>query len=179
MQHKHTIKTQYKRNINTVWEGQMPRDVETNSHGKSTAQIDLYGEYHFKVDSKGRVSLPSKFRKCLTNNLLVSREPQDSCLYVFTANTFKAWIDQLFIDSFGGYDSSNRQHVLLRSKLNRRVDSVEVDSSGRIMLKSDFRDAVGIGKEVVIVGNTGYFEIWNPDKLAQEDENVDLSVLFK
>lgn len=140
--------------------------------------VDLFGEFRFKVDAKGRLALPSKFRKVLPSDLIVSRELTDECLYVFVPSEFNNWVNQLFVDKFGRYNASKRQHVLLRSKLKSRADEVEVDSSGRIMLKPEMRDAAGITKDVVIVGNTGYFEIWDADAYENVVENIDLGMFY-
>ena len=123
--------------------------------------FDLNGEYRFKVDDKGRVSLPSKFRKVISRDLVVTLNPVDECLWVFEPEGFNRWIDQLFVDRFGKFDSSSMQHIKLRSKLKRRSEDVQIDASGRIMLPAKMRGAVGIDKDVVIVGNTGYFEVWD------------------
>lgn len=140
--------------------------------------FDFHGEYRFKVDDKGRVSLPSKFRKVISKDLVVTLNPDDECLWVFDPDEFNRWIDQLFVDSFGKYDSSNKQHIKLRSKLKRRSEDVQIDASGRIMLPAKMRGAVDIDKDVVIVGNTGYFEVWDAKRCDEADEDVDLDLLF-
>lgn len=144
----------------------------------SRPAFDLHGEYRFKVDDKGRVSLPSKFRKVISKDLVVTLNPDDECLWVFDPDEFNRWIDQLFVDSFGKYDSSNKQHIKLRSKLKRRSEDVQIDASGRIMLPAKMRGAVDIDKDVVIVGNTGYFEVWDAKRCDEADEDVDLDLLF-
>jgi len=45
------------------------------------------------------------------------------------------------------------------------------------MLSADVRSAAGIDKEVVIVGNSGRFEIWDAKRYEQVDEEVDLGLL--
>lgn len=141
--------------------------------------VDLFGEFRFKVDAKGRLALPAKFRKVLPNELIVSRELQDECLYVFTSDTFNEWVEQLFEDRFGGYNASDRRHVLMRSKLKSRADEVEIDSSGRIMLKPELRDAAAIEREVVVVGNTGHFEIWDAYAYDKTMDDIDLGAFYE
>ncbi len=135
---------------------------------------DMYGEFRFKVDSKGRVAVPAEFRKVLSDELVVSREIDDKCLYVFQPEAFNAWIEDYFNDMFGGYSASNRRQVRTRSLLKSRARGTEIDSSGRIMLNPQAREAVGIGKDVVIVGNTGYFEVWDPDAFDEEFGDIKL-----
>lgn len=140
--------------------------------------VDLFGEFRFKVDSKGRLALPAKFRKVLSRDLVVTLELENKCLYVFEVPSFNEWVEQLFNDKFGGYNASNREHVKLRSGLKSRADSVEVDSSGRIMLKPEMRKLAGIEKDVVLVGNTGYFEVWDADAYDAEIGEIDLGIFY-
>ncbi len=121
--------------------------------------VDLNGSFRFKVDAKGRVSLPSQFRKVLANDLVVTLDPHDEFLMVFD-------------------NPSSRNYLAVRRKLKSRARDVEVDSSGRIMLAADQRETVEISKDVVIVGNTGYFEIWDARRYDEMDAGIDLGFLI-
>lgn len=156
----------------------MADGVEKAGGAAATDVVDLNGIYHFKVDAKGRMSLPSSFRRELPEKLVVTRNPHDECLYVFEPKAFNDWIIQVFKDKFGGYDNSDGGHVRLRRKLKSRAADAVVDSAGRIMLSAEQRSAVGIGKNITIVGNTGYFEVWDADRYDEMDEEVDLGLLF-
>ncbi|HIW76126.1 MULTISPECIES: division/cell wall cluster transcriptional repressor MraZ [Gordonibacter] len=152
--------------------------VDTAEGTKTTRIVDLNGEYRFKVDAKGRMSLPAKFRKALSSDLVVTRNPKDECLYVFEPEAFNNWVIKALEDKFGKFDSTNDLHVRLRRKLKSRAKDVEVDGSGRIMLPSEARAATGIDKDVAVVGNTGYFEIWDAKRYEMQDDDTDLSLLF-
>ena len=141
-------------------------------------QVDLNGEFRFKVDAKGRVALPAKFRKVLSKDLVVTLELGDECVYVFETPDFNKWVDKLFVDKFGEFKESDRVHVKLRRKLKGRARDVEVDSSGRIMLPAEVRAAAGIDKEVGIVGNTGRFEIWDAKRYEEMNDDIDLSLFY-
>ena len=145
---------------------------------EARAQVDLNGEYRFKTDAKGRMSLPAKFRKVLSSELVVTRNPQDECIWVFEPDAFNDWVVTLFEKRFGGFDPSDKMHVDLRRKLKARAFDVQVDAAGRIMLPADQREKVGIDRDVAIVGNTGYFEVWDAKRYEAADEQVDLGLLF-
>lgn len=145
--------------------------------GKHT--VDLNGEFRFKIDAKGRMSLPAKFRKLLADELVVTRDISDDCIYVFDEGEFNNWVNQLFEDTFGGFESNNKKHVALRRKLKSRAMDVQVDTAGRVMISAEQREAVGISKDVVIVGNTGYFEVWDAKRYDAMDAEVDLTVMEK
>ena len=157
----------------------MAKDLDVTLKMQAEENFDLFGSYRFKVDAKGRVALPSKFRKALSKDLVVSRELEDKCIYVFEPEGFNKWVKQLFEAGFGGYDAANPQHLLLLTKLKANADSVDVDSSGRITLKQELREGVGIDREVVLVGNSGRLEIWDAESYDKTFAEVDLSVFYK
>lgn len=152
-------------------------EIKTSS-ADSQMEPDLFGTFRFKVDAKGRIALPSKFRKVLSKDLIVSRELKDACLYVFEPKSFNSWVSQLFERRLGGYDVSKSEHVRLRTRLKSNANDVEVDSSGRITIKPELREIVGIDKDVVLVGNTGYFEIWDAAAYDESIEGIDLGVFY-
>ena len=141
--------------------------------------VDLNGSFRFKIDAKGRVSLPAKFRKVLSEDLVVARSLSGDYLQVFDGQeSFNAWVDGIFTDKFGGYNSTSREHLLMRSALKGQAFDVQVDSAGRILLPADLRQKVDIDKEVVIVGNTGYFEVWSAERRSAVIDSFDFSALL-
>ena len=146
---------------------------------EARATVDLNGSYRFKADAKGRVSLPAKFRKVLSEDLVVACSLSGDYLQVFDGQeSYNAWVDTIFVDKFGGYNSTDRQQLLLRSALKGQAYEVQTDSAGRILLPAELREKVGIDKEVVIVGNTGYFEVWSAERRSAVVETIDLAALL-
>lgn len=141
--------------------------------------VDLNGSFRFKTDAKGRVSLPAKFRKVLSEDLVVARALTGDYLQVFDGqDSFNAWVDGIFADKFGGYNSTNREQLFLRSALKGQAYDVQADSAGRILLPAELREQVGIDREVVIVGNTGYFEVWSAEHRSAMVESIDFAALL-
>ena len=139
--------------------------------------IDLVGEYHHKLDSKGRVSLPSDFRKVLSKDLKVSLSPENDCLYVFEPEGFTAWVDSVF-QANGGYRANNAKDIKMRRWLNSRARGVELDNAGRIGISADHREKAGLCKEVVLVGNTDHLEIWDAQRWEAFNDSIDVNDLF-
>ena len=138
---------------------------------------NMVGEYHHKLDAKGRVSLPSDFRKGLSKNLKVTQAPNDPCLYVFEADAFDAWVEAIF-HSQGGYDPRRIDHERARRVLNSRATDVEIDSAGRISISADLRGKAELDKEVVIIGNSDHVEIWDAKRWDEFINGFDLDALF-
>lgn len=145
---------------------------------EARTHVDLNGEYRFKVDAKGRMSLPSKFRRALDDDLVITPDLESKHLMVFEQQDFNNWIESLFIDRFGEYKPSSRQHQDLRRALKGRSFGIEVDNAGRILLPADQRAMVGIEHDVAIIGNTGYFEIWDAKRYDKKSAQVDVTELL-
>ena len=142
--------------------------------------VDLNGSYSFKTDAKGRVSLPAKFRKALSDDLVITSALSRDYLMVFDGqDSFNAWVDGIFEGRFeGGYNPSKLEHQMLRSQLKGNAFDVAPDSAGRILLPANLREQAGIDREVVILGNTGFFEVWSEERRQKMLEQFDVSSLL-
>lgn len=138
---------------------------------------NLVGEYHHKLDTKGRLSLPAAFRKLLASDLVVTLSPEGNCLYVFEPEQFAAWVNALF-EHDGGFDAGNKQHVRARKVLNARAKHVETDAAGRIGLNATQREDAGLDKDVVLIGDADHFEIWDAKRWDEFSASVDLLSIF-
>ncbi|MCH4220889.1 MAG: division/cell wall cluster transcriptional repressor MraZ [Eggerthellaceae bacterium] len=103
--------------------------------------------------------------------------PNGDCLYVFDSDGFGVWVNSLF-QREGGFDASNSRHVRTRKVLNSRAKSVEIDGSGRIGLSADQREHATLDKDVVVVGDSDHFEIWDAKRWDDFCSSVDLSAIF-
>ena len=139
----------------------------------------LVGEFHHKLDAKGRVSLPAGFRKILPENLKVTVAPEGNCLLVFEPDEFNQWVKGFFGSSEKGYNQADDRHRDLRRILNSRARDIEVDAAGRINISADLRSDVGLDKEVVIIGDTDHLEIWDAKRWSDYLGAIDLLALIK
>ena len=132
--------------------------------------ISLSSSYRHKVDAKGRMFLPAKFREELSLDLVVAFDLDYSCLCVWEPADHNAWIDQLFVDKFGGYNSADPDQRAMYEQLYEDTKDVRRDEMGRILLDAEQRADVGIDKssEVVVVGCGKYFQIWDAQRYAQK-----------
>ena len=115
------------------------------------------GEYEYKVDNKGRLPLPPRFRKEIEDGLVLTMVA-DNCILAYTRADWNSMTAKHASDSFL---LSERQR-----KINRFIFSnaneVNIDNQGRIALPSTLRERCGISDAAVVAGNNNYFEIWNP-----------------
>ena len=119
--------------IECVDRGWLP--VHTPEWPKGVQAVNLTGTYDRNLDAKGRLSLPAVLRKQLPDRVYVLPAPEQDvdALYVFTEDTFEAWLDSVF-ESQGGYDPTKREHIQVRRMLNGAATTLEIDSAARISL---------------------------------------------
>lgn len=148
----------------------MANRVDIDNEMSSTAQIELHGTHEFKVDAKGRLTLPSKFRKVLPSDLVITLDPSNQYLMAFPPAEFSKWAKQFVEDATGEFKTNNTKQINLRRRIMARANDVDVDNAGRITLKENLRNKVGIDRQVVVVGNDTYFEIWAAEKFDSCDD---------
>ena len=123
------------------------------------------GEHEYRVDAKGRVPLPPKYRETLKDGLVLTAGPE-KCIVAYSSSEWAKLASNLTAGSI--VPSKLR-------RLNRAVFSsaysLDVDGQGRAALPQVLRDYASIVDEVVVVGANSYFEIWN--KQAWQVEKTD------
>ena len=115
------------------------------------------GEYEYKVDEKGRVPVPPKFRRELKDGLVLAAGPEE-CIVAYGIAEWGKLAESL---TTGGLAPSKIR------RLNRAVFasafSLTLDGQGRVALPAPLRNATQIGDEVVIAGANTFFELWNKE----------------
>ncbi|EIK84530.1 protein mraZ [Gardnerella pickettii 00703Bmash] len=125
---------------------------QANNHVKNPI---LLGTYSPKIDAKGRVALPAKFRSQLGNGFVMARG-QERCVYVLPMQEFERITTQIQLTSM----SNKSARDYLRVFLSGAVDQ-EPDKQGRIVVPPMLRDYANLGDEIVVIGVGTRAEIWN------------------
>ena len=132
------------------------------------------GTYTPKLDDKGRLFLPAKFRDQLEEGLMVTRG-QERCLTVYALDQFQTLTAKLREASLT--NKSTRSYVRMLS--SGAFDQVP-DKQGRIGIAPLLRDYASLRKDVVVIGALDRIEIWDPTNwetylAAEEQQFADLS----
>jgi MraZ protein len=113
------------------------------------------GTHHPRLDDKGRLILPAKFREQLEAGVVVTRG-QERCLYVFPAAEFERLAEQLRQAPV----TSKQARDYLRVFLSGASDEVP-DKQGRITLPANLRSYAGLDRDVAVIGAGQRVEIWD------------------
>lgn len=113
------------------------------------------GTYAPKLDDKGRVILPAKFRPELESGIVLTRG-QERCIYVFSQREFERVherIRQAPLTSAGARD-------FLRLFLSG-ASAETPDSQHRVTVPPNLRSYAGLGRELTVIGVGDRAEIWD------------------
>jgi len=123
--------------------------------------VRLLGIYRPKLDEKGRLFLPAKFRDSLAEGVVVT-QGHENCLIVWPPDVFDAEADK----------ASERPMTSKAGRAYQRMffsggDEVVPDKQGRIGIAAPLREYARLEKDVVIIGVRNRLEIWNPQAWAE------------
>jgi MraZ protein len=114
----------------------------------------LLGEYELRIDHKGRVAIPVRFREAFRGGLVLSRG-FDKCLIAYTTLEWAKVAEKLV--------------ALPLTQLNpRRISrftfsgafDLELDRQGRVIIPLTLRQYAEINDEVIVVGAYSHLQIW-------------------
>jgi MraZ protein len=115
------------------------------------------GTHSPRLDEKGRLILPAKFREQLAGGLVVTRG-QENCLYVFPIREFEELHEELRKAPV----TSKQARDYLRVLLSGASDEVP-DKQGRVTIPPALRAYAGLTRDLAVIGAGSRVEIWNAD----------------
>lgn len=125
------------------------------------------GEYHQKVDTKGRVSIPFRYRRIIEAGdpdctdgkrpsfVIVYGDHLDNHLECYTIDAAAA-IEEDIRDMPPGEDRSMFEDFVLNMSI-----ITEIDDDGRIVLPQKQRQKIGLRDEAYFVSRGECFQIWD------------------
>ncbi|MDT8340508.1 MAG: division/cell wall cluster transcriptional repressor MraZ [Longimicrobiales bacterium] len=115
------------------------------------------GQYEHQLDEKGRVSLPSSFRREAEGEAFVLLQWEPRYLTLFPREVW-AGIQERLVE-FRKSNPAAWHHV--REILSNAVEVVP-DKQGRILVPARLQEAATLGGTVLLNGNIDRVEIWSP-----------------
>jgi MraZ protein len=115
------------------------------------------GTHYPRLDDKGRLVLPAKYRDGLAPGLVLTKG-QDRCIWVWPAAEFAAYAERLNEASRSNAKVQAYQRVLFSGA----SDEIP-DKQGRITVPAALREYAGLDRDVVVAGKNTTAEIWAPD----------------
>lgn len=116
------------------------------------------------LDVKGRMAIPARHRDALLalseGRVTLTRHPH-GCLLLFPRATWESHREDI-----AAWPMSARawQRILLGNACD-----IDLDGNGRILIAPELRQAVGLSRDVMMLGMGSHFEVWDADKLASNE----------
>ena len=127
------------------------------------------GTHTPKLDDKGRVILPAKFRHDLANGLVLTRG-QEKCLYVFSESEFSDLHEKIRQAPVTSKSARDFLRVFLSG-----ASAETPDSQNRITIPANLREYASLDKDLTVIGAGNRVEIWDTTAwnsyLAQHEES--------
>lgn len=113
------------------------------------------GTHNPRLDDKGRVILPAKFRDRLASGLVVTRG-QERCLYVFPMDEFVRVAETMR----NAPVTSKVVRDYLRVFLSGASDEIP-DKQGRVTVPANLREYAGLDRDCTVIGAGSRVELWD------------------
>ena len=129
--------------------------VSVEDRGGAVAIKAFMGNAHPRLDDKGRVILPAKFRDRLSDGLVMVKG-QEHCIYVWPREAFETQLADVQSRSITSAADRAYSRVLLASAYEDAADK-----QGRVTLPPDLRAWAGLSGDLTVVGQFDHVEIWD------------------
>ncbi len=133
----------------------------------------MIGNYKNKLDDKGRLTIPSKFRNEL-GELIVISYGFDNTLEIRTKKAFEEWSDSLIAKG----NLSKNARALQRMILGNSFE-LALDKAGRANVPNNLLEMAKIEKEVALVGIGDKIEVHSAsqwDSINNDADNLAMSM---
>ena len=125
------------------------------------------GEYLHNIDTKGRLTLPAKFRAELAKGVVVTRG-FDGCLVVYP---LEEW--EILAEKINSLPLTKKDARILTRLIYSGASTCLPDKQGRILLPTYLREFASVDGETMIIGLYARLEIWNPERWQEVRSEVE------
>ena len=130
----------------------------------------LIGTYECKIDVKGRLLIPSAFKKQLApvipKGFVLKRAVFQNCLELYPLEQLEELIKK--VNSLNRFKKKNNDFI---RRFTAGVKFIELDSNGRLLIPRDLIEFSNINREVTLSTSVNIIEIW--DKSSYEKAIAD------
>ena len=130
----------------------------------------LIGTYECKIGVKGRLLIPSAFKKQLapviSKGFVLKRAVFQNCLELYPLEQWEELIKK--VNSLNRFKKKNNDFI---RRFTAGVKFIELDSNGRLLIPRDLIEFSNIKREVTLSTSVNIIEIW--DKSSYEKAIAD------
>jgi len=123
------------------------------------------GTHTPRLDDKGRLILPAKFREQLAGGIVITKG-QERCLYVFPIADFEARAAQ----RPAPVTRAERDHA---RTFFASASAETPDRTGRVPVPAHLREYAGLERDCMVIGANDHLEIWDAPTWAAHEASTD------
>lgn len=124
--------------------------------------ITFIGEHTCKVDSKGRIMLPSAFKKQMPagteERFVIKPDVYESCLILYPIEEWER-LNRIIRRNTNPF---SQEHELFNRLFHDGKAELVLDASGRLLIPKRLLDYAKAKKEVLLAGRDGKIDVWSP-----------------
>jgi MraZ protein len=117
--------------------------------------VVFLGTHAPRLDDKGRLFLPAKFRDELSGGLVITKG-QERCLYVWPMTEFQRLTESVRTASVTQKPSRDYLRVLFAG-----ASDEDLDKQGRVTIPPALRAYAGLDRDCIVIGANTRVEIWD------------------
>jgi MraZ protein len=129
----------------------------------------LNGEYKITLDDKGRLSLPSRIRAALEDQVHMLTKGPDGCLWLYPMAEWEKLMEKVRSAS----TAFSAEFRALRRRLIGPAQEVEIDKAGRIAIPQTLREYAELVRDCIVLGQDDFVEIWDAGRHRLYDDGSD------
>jgi MraZ protein len=127
------------------------------------------GDYTCKVDVKGRIILPSAFKKQMPadaqDHFVVRKDIFENCLVLYAIEDWNLQLEKIRRK----INPYNREHNTFLRNFFKGTAELSLDNNNRLLIPRRLMDTIGTVRDVVLAGQDGRIEIWPADVYQKLD----------
>jgi len=141
-------------------------------HNTTPKTLAFRGHFEHTLDAKNRLTVPATFRTALAGGIVIAQS-LEPCAAIWTPEAFEAFTDSFLSDLNPLSDEARRMSRFFHGG----SFDTEIDKAGRVMIPARLIEKVGLGKDLVIVGNDDHLELWDSEAWASYETDLDATVI--
>jgi MraZ protein len=135
------------------------------------------GEFHQKVDGKGRVSIPADFRRVLEAGDPSWSEGKSPEFVIVYGDHRRAYLECYTMEAAAEVDAQigdlprgSMERRMLERLFNGLSQKTSIDETGRIVLPQKLRAKIDLDEEAYFIATGDTFQIWKPETYDDQEK---------
>jgi MraZ protein len=129
------------------------------------------GHFQHSLDAKNRLSIPARFRATFSSGVVLAQDPE-TCVAIWPPEKHESIIER----ALAGQNPMGSSYRRIQRFFQGNSFDVELDSAGRVTLPGSLIKHATIDREVTVVGVGDHLEVWDSERWASQQKDLDAQI---